>query len=144
MNEKISYEEYLDQYGSLTYSNVGVSMLPLLRQGRDLFIVERKGPERCKAGDVVLFRRPPSHYLLHRIVEVRPNDYVTMGDNCITKEYGIRDEDIIGVMTGYVKDGKKHSITETGYRAYSSLWTHTVPVRISLKKAMLRLRRLKT
>ena len=43
----VSFEEYLDRNGSLTYSNLGVSMLPLLRQGRDLFTVEKKGPERC-------------------------------------------------------------------------------------------------
>ena len=35
MNSGISYEEYLEKHGSLTYSNVGVSMLPLLRQGLD-------------------------------------------------------------------------------------------------------------
>ena len=34
----LSYEEYLERYGSLTYSQVGGSMLPLLREGRDLFV----------------------------------------------------------------------------------------------------------
>ena len=65
MTESMKYEEYLDRYGSLTYANVGVSMLPMLREGKDLFTVVKKGPERCKAGDVVLYRRG-SHYILHR------------------------------------------------------------------------------
>ena len=55
MKEITNYEEYLEKNGTLTYSNVGTSMMPLLRQGKDLFTVTRKGPERCKAGDVVLY-----------------------------------------------------------------------------------------
>lgn len=143
MNNGISYEDYLNTHGSLTYSNVGVSMLPLLRQGKDLFIARKKEAERCRVGDVVLYRRPPDHYVLHRIIKVRPNDYVILGDNCIAKEYGIRDEDIIGVMTGFVRNGKEHDITEAGYRVYSALWLSAAPVRIGLKKALLRLRRMK-
>lgn len=142
MSEPISYEDYLDRHGSLTYTNVGESMLPLLRQGKDLFTVRKKGAERCKAGDVVLYRRPPDLYVLHRIVEVRPDDYVILGDNCVAKESGIRDEDIIGVMTGFVRGGKEHSVEETAYRAYTTVILHTIPLRVFLKKTGLRLRRL--
>ncbi len=143
MSDHVSIEAYLDRFGRLTYSNVGVSMLPLLRQGRDLFIVEKKGPERCRVGDVVLFRRPPDDYVLHRVVEVRPQDYVILGDNCVSRETGVREEDILGVMTGFVRDGREHSVTEAGYRAYSFLWLHTAALRIGLKQALRRLRRLK-
>lgn len=141
MSEGITYEEYLDQHGALTYSNVGVSMLPLLRQGRDLFTIAKKGPARCKCGDVVLYRRPPKSYVLHRIVEVRPDSYVILGDNCIAKEYGIQDKDILGVMTAFVRNGHEHSVTDAGYRAYSFLWLHTTSIRVFLKKVILRLRR---
>ena len=70
------YEDYIEKNGSLTYTNVGVSMLPLLRQGKDMFIVSKKGKERCKAGDVVLYRRPPDQYVLHRVIEVCSDGYV--------------------------------------------------------------------
>lgn len=139
---KGSYESYLEEHGSLTYSNVGVSMLPLLRQGKDLFTVRRKGTERCRRGDVVLYRRPPTHYVLHRVIEVRKQDYVILGDNCIGKEYGIRDEDIIGVMTGYVRDGREHSTDELGYRLYSFWILHTIGIRIFFKKVRIRLSRM--
>ena len=139
----ISYEEYLDKYGTLTYSNVGVSMLPLLRQGRDLFVVRKKdASERCCIGDVVLYRRPPESYVLHRIAEVRPNDYVMLGDNCINREYGIKDEDILGVMTGFIRDGKEYSVTDKGYRAYSYIWLHTSQARIFCTRAVLRTKRM--
>ena len=38
-----TYEECLEKYGTLTYRNVGVSMLPLLKQGRDIFTVRKNG-----------------------------------------------------------------------------------------------------
>ena len=139
---KLSYENYLEENGKLTYTNVGTSMMPLLRQGKDLFTVTKKGAERCKAGDVVLYRRPPASYVLHRIVEVRTDDYVILGDNCVNREYGVRDSDILGVMTGFVRGGKEHSVTEAGYRAYTALWLRTASLRILVKKAMFRLRRL--
>ena len=106
MEQAMTYEEYLDRYPRLVRTNVGVSMLPLLRQGRDLFIVEKRGPGRLRAGDVVLYRRPPDKYVLHRIVKVRAEDYVILGDNCVGREYGVTDGDILGVMTGFVRSGK--------------------------------------
>ena len=90
----VTFEEELARSGSLVYRTVGRSMLPLLRQGRDLFVVEKRGPGRLKAGDVVLYRRPPDKYVLHRIVEVREKDYVILGDNCVNREYGITDDDM--------------------------------------------------
>lgn len=142
MIEGSSYEDYIDKYGSLTYTNVGTSMLPLIRQGRDMFVVQKKGLERCKKGDIVLYRRPPDKYVLHRIVQVRPDDYVILGDNCIAKEYGIRDDDIIAVMTGFVRDGKQHSVKDIGYRFYSVLWMCIAPLRTTVKKALLKIKHL--
>ena len=98
---KLTLEECLAENGFLTYRIRGVSMQPMLRQGRDLFTVIPKGPERCKKYDVVLYRRQSDPYVLHRIIEVRPDSYVILGDNCIAKEYGIRDEDILGVLTSF-------------------------------------------
>ena len=124
----------------MIYTNVGRSMLPLLRQGKDLFTLEKKNTARCRVGDVVLYRRG-DQYVLHRVVEVRENDYVILGDNCLCREIGISDEDIIGVLTGYVRGGKEHSISDVGYRLYSALWLHTEKPRIFLKKALYWLRR---
>ena len=134
MNNGFSFGEYIEKYGSLTYTNVGVSMMPLLRQGKDLFTVRGKGNERCRAGDVVLYRRPPDKYVLHRIIEVLPDGYVIMGDNCVTKERGVTDEDIIGVMTGFVRNGRQHTTDEAAYRAYSFIILHTIGARVLLKR----------
>lgn len=128
-----SLEKYLTEQGRVISSNVGVSMLPLLRQGKDLFFIEKKGAERCKVGDVVLYRRK-RQYVLHRIIEVRAEDYVILGDNCTMKEYGIRDSDILAVMTSFIRNGKEHSVNEFAYKAYSFLWLSIAPIRIFLRQ----------
>ena len=133
---KMTFEEVLEREGRLVYTNVGISMLPLLRQGKDLFVVEKRGPERLRAGDVVLYRRPPNQYVLHRVVKVRERDYVILGDNCVNREYGITDEDILGVLTGFVREGKHHTVTEKGYRLYSFLMVRGADVRIFFKRAV--------
>lgn len=134
---KTSYEEELNRKGSFTYTNVGISMLPLLCQGRDLFTISKK-QGRCKRFDVVLYKRPPASYVLHRVVEVREDSYVILGDNCINKEYGIKDEDIIGVMTSFVRKGKEYPVTNKGYCIYARVWYFLYPVRKMWMKAKIK------
>ena len=131
---EISIEEYLKEHGTLTYRNVGTSMMPLLKQGRDVFTLTKKGEDRCRKNDVALFKRSDHVYVLHRIVEVREDDYVFLGDNCIKREYGIRDEDILGVMTAFTHKGKNYSVDDSRYRLYVWIWSHISGLRILLKR----------
>ena len=43
-----SFEEELEQNGTLVFPNKGTSMMPLLRQNRDLMVIEKRGPERLR------------------------------------------------------------------------------------------------
>ena len=133
---QLSIEAYLSENGTLTYTNKGRSMLPLLREGKDLFTLRRKGNERCRVGDVVLYKRPPNHYVLHRIVRVIDGEYVILGDNCIEYEHGIKDDDIIGVMTSFTRSGHEYSVNCAGYKLYTFMLLHTIPIRIFMKKAL--------
>ena len=130
--ETYTFEELLDQKGYFVYTNVGASMLPLLRQRRDLIEIRRK-QGRCKKYDVVLYKRG-HRYILHRIIKVREHDYVILGDNCDTLEYGITDDMILGVMARVVRDGKYISTTDWRYKFYSHLWVDFYPIRILILK----------
>ena len=136
-----SIEQYLDENGSLTYSNVGVSMMPMLKQGRDLFTVRKKGAERARKYDVVLFKRPPDKYVLHRVVKVRPEGYDILGDNCASRERNVPEARVLGVLTSFVHKGKEHSAEEKGYKLYSRLAVAGQPLRILRAKAAGVLRR---
>lgn len=127
-----SFEEVLDREGYLAYTNVGTSMMPLLRQGLDIMEIQKKGEERCKKYDVVLYKRG-DRYILHRIIKVRKNDYVIVGDHCFQKEYGITDDRILGVLIGIVRDGKHIDVNhDKHYLAYVHLWCDFYYIRAAI------------
>lgn len=138
---KTTFEEELKRKGSFTYMCSGVSMLPMLRQKKDLFTIEKK-EGRCKKFDVVLYKRPPVSFVLHRIVEVREQTYVILGDNCLNKEYGIKEEDIIGIMTSFVRNGKEYSVSHKGYQLYVRVWYFLYPLRKAWIKCKLKCKRI--
>lgn len=118
---KSTFEEEIRRKGKLVYTNVGDSMLPLIRQGRDLLIISAVNG-RLKRYDVPLYKRDSGQYVLHRILKVRADDYVICGDNRWQREYGITDRHIIGVLTGIVRDGKEISVNDKRYRLYVHIW----------------------
>ena len=120
--------DYIQENGSLTFTNKGVSMLPMLRQGRDLITIVKKGPERCKKYDVILYDRPPNDLVLHRVVEVRNGEYGVLGDNCQNVET-VRDDQIVGVLQSFVRDGRTISVRDPVYRLYARLIVFLYPVR---------------
>ena len=122
-----TFEELLEKDSYLVYSNVGVSMLPLLRQKRDVIEI-RPLADRAKKYDVVMYKSS-GKYILHRVLKVRPNDYVICGDHNIRREYGITDDMVIGVMTRVIRDGKSIYPTDWKYKLYVHLWCDFYHVR---------------
>ncbi len=137
-----SFEEILQKEGQLIYSNVGDSMQPLIRQGRDLLVIGL--PEgRLKKYDIPLYRRDNGRYVLHRILKVRPDDYVICGDNRWRCEYGITDRHIIGVLTAIIRDGKEIPVTDWRCRLYAHLWCDLFPLRAFLLRGLHIIKRMK-
>ena len=132
MSDEISIEEALARDGVFISTTVGVSMYPLLRNRRDNVVVRPKNG-RLKKYDVPLYRRG-DEYVLHRIIEVKDDSYVIIGDNCILKEYGIKDSDIIGVAEGFYRRNRYVPVSSPVYRAYSRIWVKIYPIRMFYKK----------
>ena len=135
-----TFEELLKKDGYLIYTNVGVSMKPLIRQRRDIIEIREKGQERCKKYDAVLYKIG-SRYILHRIIKVRPNDYVIVGDNCIRREYGIKDEQILGIMTRIIRNGKSVYPTDWKYKVYVHLWCDFYYIRVGILFVLMAIRK---
>ena len=119
-----TFEEELQTSGKLAFTNVGASMLPLLREGKDVMIIERADTYRRL--DAVLFRRPGvkgrGAYVLHRILKVRRDgSYWIVGDNELTGE-NVQRENVLGVLTGIHRDGRLIRVTDLTYRLYVWFW----------------------
>ena len=137
----ISFEEELEKSGKLVYTTVGVSMRPLIKQDRDIAIIS-KPRERLKKFDVALYKRPNGQYVLHRVVKVLGNGYVILGDNCISKEYNIKDSQILGVLTSLNRNGKEIDLNSFGYKLYVRARYAHYPVRVIISKTKRFLRKL--
>ena len=122
------FEELLEKDGYLLYTNVGSSMMPLLRERKDIIeITAKRG--RCKKYDVVFYKRG-DQYILHRIIKVLPNGYVIAGDHNTFKEFDIKDENILGVMTRVIREGKSIYSTDFLYRLYAHLWVDFFSIKV--------------
>lgn len=136
MANNLTFEDILERDGKFVYSNKGVSMMPLLREDRDLMIITRKGAARCRKLDVVLFRRQniagSASYVLHRILRVNDDGtYWIVGDNCVTGEI-VKEENILGIMTGFVRRGRTISVDDWRYQLYVQTWCRFYRARIFL------------
>ena len=132
---KSTFEEILARDGQLVYTNVGDSMLPLIRQGRDLLVIKPK-TGRLKKYDIPLYRRDSGQYVLHRILKVRPDDYVICGDNRWSREYGITDRHVVGVLTAIIRDGQEIPMTDWRLRLYAHLWCDLFPLRAGILRCL--------
>ena len=139
---KSTFEEQLAQTGRLIYTNKGDSMMPLIKQDRDLLVIKPVSG-RLKKYDVPLYRRDSGQYVLHRILKVRKDDYVICGDNRWSKEYGISDRHILGVLTAVVRDGRVVSFESWKYKLYVHLWCDFFPVRALITHVISKLKRMK-
>ncbi len=114
-------------------------MRPLLKQGRDLFTVRKKQEgERAAKYDVVLYTRG-EQYVLHRVLELKDDGYIIRGDNCLNKE-DVKEEQVIGIMTGYVRKGKAYSTDSEAFRAYTRRMLKLSPARIACGKVKRRIK----
>ena len=111
------FENEIKSKGYIVYTNVGDSMMPLLRQNKDLMVI-RKITEPLKKNDAVLFKRPNGAYVLHRIIKVCGlGQYRIAGDNRSFSEI-VPEEWIIGILSEVIKDGRHISVESDEYKAY--------------------------
>ena len=137
----ISFEDELEKSGKLVYTTVGISMRPLIKQDRDISIISKPNG-RLKKFDVALYKRHNGQYVLHRVVKVLEDGYVILGDNCISKEYNIKDSQILGVLTSLVRNGKEVDLNSFGYKFYVRARYAHYPVRVIIFKTKRFLRKL--
>ena len=134
MTDRIDIEATLESEGVYVSTTSGVSMYPMLRDRRDTVVVTPTS-QRLKKYDVALYKRGDS-YVLHRVIKVLPDSYVIRGDNCIAKEYGITDRDVLGKLTAFYRKDREVNMQSAPYKLYSRLICLFHPL-VSLKLKLL-------
>lgn len=112
----------------------GISMLPLLRQGKDIVVITKPVGE-LKKGDVPLYKRRNYDFLvLHRILKVSDNEYIIRGDNTYKLEHVPKDY-VVGVLKEVYRGGKYINCeTNNGYKFYIKFINLTYPFRFMWKR----------
>ncbi len=105
----------------------GVSMMPMLRQGKDSVELSPLPPKLNKY-DLPIYRRADGQYVMHRVVAVKPDHYICLGDNTLTLEH-IYPEQMIGVVSAFKRGDRRIETNAPGYRVYCRLWRLTYPFR---------------
>ena len=126
MIDKKIIEQAIAEDGKYVTITRGISMRPLFKEKRDTVILLPPNG-RLKKYDVPLYRRG-DEYVLHRVIKVLPDSYIIRGDNCVKKEYGISDKDIICVLDSFYRGEKFHTVRELSYRIYSAFIVFVHPL----------------
>lgn len=117
-NENVrSIEEQLAQTGEAITSSAGFSMYPMLRNRKDMIVIESvKRP--LKTNDVPLYRLASGKLVLHRILSVKDGVYIIRGDNLFRKEY-VKPEQVIGLLKAFYREGKFYDCEKSRkYKCY--------------------------
>lgn len=131
----------LEKSGKATLIVTGSSMLPMLRNRRD--VVTLIPPQKVKKGDILLFIRESGQYILHRVIAVTETDYVCCGDNQAERE-SVTGEQIVAVVDGFTRKGKYYTLDRLTYRIYTSIWVNLFFLRpwyIKLRRYLAGIRR---
>lgn len=110
----------------------GDSMRPLIRRGRDpVTIVPLQRP--LETGDVVLFSLG-ERYIVHRVWKLKPGWVRTLGDNCWNPEPWFPEEQVLGQVISYTRNGRKHRLDTSAARRWGRIWMGLFPIRICYKR----------
>ena len=131
----INAKSLLEQNGEISGRTVGKSMLPLFRSERDVAII-KKIDRKFKVNDVLLYRKKETdEFILHRLINIDKNGYVIRGDNTFNREINVTDDDIIGIMAAFERNGKYYECDKSSfYKLYVFYIRTSYPLRRLIHK----------
>lgn len=110
----------------------GNSMYPLLRNGKDVVVLEKCPAESLQPMDVVLFRYRGKH-VLHRILHREGERLLIQGDGSIVAKEECTVNDVVGKVVQICRpSGKVLSVDSWQWTIPSRLWRLSNTIRIFL------------
>lgn len=113
IKEKIAAE------GSVYSLIKGISMRPMLKQDRDIVIIEAANPNDFKVNDCLLYKRENYDFLpLHRVLKIKGDTLIIRGDNTYKLEYVPKDY-VVGRLKAFYRKGKYYDCEKSlKYKIY--------------------------
>lgn len=111
----------------------GNSMSPFLIQGRDTVYLSRL-TRPIHRGDVLLYQRDSGTYVLHRVYKVGNNGFTMVGDAQTELEPGIRQDQVIAIMTLAIRKGKVQSPGTFWWEFFEKVWIRMLPLRPIIRR----------
>ncbi len=130
--------EQIASGGTVEFYPRGISMLPMLRQGKDTVTLSAP-PKQLKKYDLPLYVRDDGQYVLHRVVNVGET-YSCIGDRQFKLEHGVRHDQIIAVAIAFSREGKTISTSSFTYKLYCRFWHNSRGVRHLCHKVIFKLK----
>lgn len=130
----------LEQDGQVRIRPGGNSMLPTFRPNEDIIILSPL-PQTLKKYDVIFYQRSDGKPVLHRVIAVGET-FTCVGDDQFQTEPGVKRDQMIGLVTGFVRNGRERSVEGNAYKLYCRFWHHTRKLRHIIKWPKYHLRRL--
>ena len=128
-NNTKSIEELLEEGKVLRIKPEGYSMYPMFVPGRDEAVIKGIKAGSARRGDVVLYRRKNGILVLHRLHHRGKDGLYMLGDNQVKTEGPLKEGQVIGVLTGFIRNGKYISTNNILYKILSGIWLFMRPVR---------------
>ena len=91
---------------SVQFRLKGVSMFPLIRDGKDVVVLHPCAAEDLSPMDVILFKYK-GNYLLHRIIKKEGNRLYIQGDGSFVAKEECNTEDVVGKVYAIVRRHNK-------------------------------------
>ena len=143
MGESVRYVHTEDYVGILkdlvqdehtvTVPVAGNSMSPFLISGRDIVLFQK--PDRSlRRGDIVFYQRDSGEYILHRICRIDGNKYYIIGDDQISVEGPIREDQIFGLVTKIRRKGEWIDSNDFWWQFFEKVWIRMIPLRLVARK----------
>ena len=123
--------EVLESGGEFEICPSGKSMLPLIKEGRDLVTLV-KAQAFLSEGDIALYKRECGQFVLHRVMRSENGVYAMCGDNQTVLEKGIKHSQILGKVCRMTINGKTLDVNDKKHLRYVKRRRNLFLRRISL------------
>jgi len=121
--------KFISEGHTVTLPIKGYSMRPFLEHVRDQVTLDAF--TELHIGDAILAEIVPGHFVLHRIIELTDDGWITMmGDGNIKGTEHCRVEDVCGIVTEYIRPNGHVTQADNRWLCFRiRVWRRLLPIR---------------